>query len=133
MLSCFSFVISVYLEAHPNKFTVGMLETPLRVGVPFQVYFFCFTPFSTPFLRGCSSRRGWGEIFLVMGQWVCATGWGRISTTGLTIIGNNGFAFSVELLELGLRFSGFCGKKSLHLPKSDLEGVYKWPQDGQQS
>ncbi|CAH3188145.1 unnamed protein product [Porites lobata] len=24
-------------EAHPNKFTVGMLETPLRVGVPFQL------------------------------------------------------------------------------------------------
>ena len=28
---------SLSLEAHPNKFTVGMLETPLRVGVPFQV------------------------------------------------------------------------------------------------
>ena len=84
MLSCFFFVISVYLEAHPNKFTVGMLETPLRVGVPFQVY-----------------------VFVVIGQWVCAPGWGRISTTGLTIIGNNGFAFSEELLELGLRFSGF--------------------------
>ena len=27
------------VEAHPNKFTVGMLETPLRVGVPFQVNF----------------------------------------------------------------------------------------------
>ena len=50
---------------------------------------------------------GGGHFFLVIGQWVCAPGWGRISTTGLTIIGNNGFAFSEELLELGLRFSGF--------------------------
>ena len=47
------------------------------------------------------------HFFLVIGQWVCSPGWGRISTTGLTIIGNNGFAFSEELLELGLRFSGF--------------------------
>ena len=62
-------------------------------------------------MRGCSSLRGLGggggEFFLVIGQWVCAPGWGRISTTGLTIIGNNGFAFSEELLELDLRFSGF--------------------------
>ena len=34
----FSFVLHIIIiEAHPNKFTVGMLETPLRVGVPFQV------------------------------------------------------------------------------------------------
>ena len=48
-----------------------------------------------------------GGYFLVIDQWVWATGWGRISTTGLTVIGNNGFAFSEELLESGLRFSGF--------------------------
>ena len=33
----FCFYVALILEAHPNKFTVGMLETPLRVGVPFQV------------------------------------------------------------------------------------------------
>ena len=33
----FSFYVAHIIEAHPNKFTVGMLETPLRVGVPFQV------------------------------------------------------------------------------------------------
>ena len=53
---------------------------------------------------------------------------------GLTIIRNNGFAFSEGLLELGLRFSGFQGKnhykkglkngklglcRKLYLPKSD--------------
>ena len=77
---------------------------------------------------------GGGHFFLVIGQWLCAPGWGRISTTGLTIIVNNGFAFSEELLELGLRFSGFQGKnhykkglkngklglcRKLYLPKSD--------------
>lgn len=34
----FSPLLVTFLEAHPNKFTVGMLETPLRVGVPFQVW-----------------------------------------------------------------------------------------------
>ena len=33
----FFFYVALILEAHLNKFTVGMLETPLRVGVPFQV------------------------------------------------------------------------------------------------
>ena len=33
----FCFYVALILEAHPNKFTVGMLETPLRFGVPFQV------------------------------------------------------------------------------------------------
>ena len=47
----------------------------------------------------------------MIGQSECTPGWGRIFTTGLTIIGNNSFAFSEELLELGRRFSGFFGKK----------------------
>ena len=33
----FCFYVAHILEAHPNKFAVGMLETPLRVRVPFQV------------------------------------------------------------------------------------------------
>ena len=30
---------------------------------------------------------GGGGYFLVIGEWGCATGWGRIFTTGLTIMG----------------------------------------------
>ena len=30
---------------------------------------------------------GGGGYFLVKGYWGCAAGWGRISTTGLTIMG----------------------------------------------
>ena len=62
LLSCSFFVISFYLEAHPNKFTVRMLETPLRVGVPFQVYDL-FHPLLYPVLRmrGCSSLRKGGR------------------------------------------------------------------------
>ena len=37
-------------------------------------------------------------------KWGCAAGWGRIFTTGLTIMG-----FSIELLEWGSTFSEFCG------------------------
>ena len=37
---------------------------------------------------GDSSRVGVGEwYFLEVDQWVCASGWGRIFTTGLTIMG----------------------------------------------
>ncbi|XP_044184398.1 structural maintenance of chromosomes flexible hinge domain-containing protein 1-like [Acropora millepora] len=35
-------------EAHPNKFTVGMLETPLRVGVPFQIPLNLLDVFNNP-------------------------------------------------------------------------------------
>lgn len=35
-------------EAHPNKFTVGMLETPLRVGVPFQIPLNLLDEFNNP-------------------------------------------------------------------------------------
>ncbi|CAH3184085.1 unnamed protein product [Porites evermanni] len=35
-------------EASPNKFTVGMLETPLRVGVPFQIPLNLLDEFNNP-------------------------------------------------------------------------------------
>ena len=34
-----------------------------------------------------------GPYFLIRGQWGCATGWGRIFTTGLTIMGSHIFGF----------------------------------------
>ena len=55
--------------------------------------------------RGCSYHRR--RVLPSNRPMGMCTGWGRICTIGLTIIGNNGFAFSEELLELGLRFSGF--------------------------
>ena len=39
--------------------------------------------------RSASYSRGWGGgggHFLVTGLWGCAAGWGRIFTTGLTIM-----------------------------------------------
>ena len=42
----------------------------------------------------------------------CAGGWGRIFTTGLTMMGSH---FSIELLEWGRAFSDFWGKKVLHI------------------
>ena len=36
----------------------------------------------------CQSRGG-GGYFLIRGYWGCATGWGRISTTGLTFMGSH--------------------------------------------
>ena len=40
-----------------------------------------------------------GGCFLVMGHCRCATGWGRIFTTGLTIVGSPFQAFSIEFLD----------------------------------
>ena len=45
-----------------------------------------------PFMRSLSppvqrSTGGGGGYFLVKGYWGCAAGWGRIFTTGLTILG----------------------------------------------
>ena len=37
-----------------------------------------------------------GGYFLIRGKWGCAAGWGRIFTTGVTIMGSK---FSIELLE----------------------------------
>lgn len=42
---CINFTVT---EAHPNKFTVGMLETPLRVGVPFQIPLNLLDEFNNP-------------------------------------------------------------------------------------
>ena len=42
-----------------------------------------------------------------LGYWGCAAGWGRIFTTGLTIMG---VAFSMELLEWCRTFSDFMGQ-----------------------
>ena len=41
-----------------------------------------------------------------------ATGWGRIFTTGLTIMGLH---FQKELLEWGRTFSDFWGKRAVHI------------------
>ncbi|CAH3181574.1 unnamed protein product [Porites lobata] len=38
----------IKFTAHPNKFTVGMLETPLRVGVPFQIPLNLLDEFNNP-------------------------------------------------------------------------------------
>ena len=46
---------------------------------------------------GAGDARGGEGYFLVKGYWGCAAGWGRIFTTGLTIM---------ELLEWGRTFSG---------------------------
>ena len=56
--------------------------------------------------RRASYSRGWGGgDFLVTGLWGCAAGWGRIFTTGLTIMGLhfqqsywNGVAYFRELI-----------------------------------
>ena len=42
----------------------------------------------------------------------CAAGWGRIFTTGSTLMGSH--ASSIEFLEWGCKFSDFWGKKVLH-------------------
>ena len=52
---------------------------------------------------------GGGGYFLVKYYWGCAAGWGRIFTTGLTIIG---FTILVELLKWGRKFSGFSGEEN---------------------
>ena len=53
--------------------------------------------------------RGGGGYFLVKGYWGCAAAWGRIFTTGLTIM--HGVTFVVELLEWIAHFRDFWGKK----------------------
>ena len=35
------------------------------------------------------SMGGGGEYFLIRGEWRCAARWGRIFTTGLTIMGSH--------------------------------------------
>ena len=59
-------------------------------------------------------RGGGGKYFLLMGSWGCAAGWGRIFTTGLTIMGLHfQQEFPTKLLEWGRNLSGFWGKKIL--------------------
>ena len=58
----------------------------------------------------CWSQLGGGGYSLTKGYWGCAAGWGRIFTTGGTIMDYNGAAFSTELLEWGPKFSDFWGK-----------------------
>ena len=58
-----------------------------------------------------------GEYFLIRGLWGCAAGWGRIFTTGLTIMGSH-FQWRVnrvELLNWGRTFSDFWGKTLLQI------------------
>ena len=60
--------------------------------------------FSAEFLPACGE--GGGGVLLSDGLLVRAAGWGRIFTTGLTIMGLSFQAFSIELLEWGHAFSG---------------------------
>lgn len=40
--------ICVFLEAEPEKFTVGLLDGPFRVGVPFQIPLEFLDEFNNP-------------------------------------------------------------------------------------
>ena len=56
---------------------------------------------------GTCGTQSQGVYFLVKDYWGCATGWGHIFTTRLTIMGLH--YFLVELLEWGRKLSGFLG------------------------
>ena len=49
----------------------------------------CDTHLLSPLLQSIKGLvTGGGGYFLIRGKWGCATGWGRIFTTGLTIMGS---------------------------------------------
>ena len=76
-----------------------------------------------------SSRGGGGgAYFLVMGYWGCATGWGHIFTTLLTIMGSSFQAFFNRVTRMGSQVFGTLRVRK-SFAKKWLRWVYNWPQN----
>ena len=66
---------------------------------------------------------GGGGVLPSDGLLGCAAVWGRISTTRLNITGLSFQAFSIELLQWGLTFSGLEIKKNICLKVTKMGSI----------
>ena len=93
-VKCSAFDMEIMFHSHANK-------TFLKWGLNSKV-----TYFKTCLPSAFTQSSLLEAVLPYKKLMVCAAGWGRIFTTGLTI---NGVAFLIELLEWGRTFSDFFG------------------------